>query len=81
MAWFACSFLMFELSTPFMIFVFRTIIKQKAQKEASAGSGRKVTDSDVRTAARLCGLVFFLVRMVWGNLYAVPRAWQLLRNP
>ncbi|GAB5359446.1 hypothetical protein AAMO2058_000544800 [Amorphochlora amoebiformis] len=67
MAWHAASFLMFELSTPLM-HIRWALIEFK-------GDTRIIT-----FCTYVFALLFFLCRIVWGNLYAFPLVWLELVN-
>jgi len=67
MAWHACSFLLFELSTP-ILHIRATLIDYKASSTL------------ITYATYAFGIAFTLVRIIWGNFYAFPPVWRVLWN-
>lgn len=68
LAWYASAFLMFELSTPFMVKRWISIV---------TGANKRIVRNDLLTFA----VVFVVVRFVWGVGYAAPTTLALLVRP
>jgi len=64
-AWHGASFLIFELSTP-VLHIRSALIEFKCDSSA------------ITISTYVFAVVFFLVRIVWGNFYAFPLVWNHL---